>query len=84
MYIYLAVSPHSVSSVLVRHEGREHMPIYYTSKTLLSAETRYLPLEKLAGALVIAARKLQPYFQAHKIIVLTEYPLRALFRKADL
>lgn len=84
LYLYLAVSPHSVSSVLVRQEGREHMPIYYTSKTLLSAETRYLPLEKLAFALVIAARKLQPYFQAHKIVVLTEYPLKTLLRKADL
>ena len=33
-------------------------------------------MEKLAFALVTAARKLKPYFQAHTIIVLTEKPLK--------
>ena len=33
-------------------------------------------MEKLAFALVTAARKLKPYFQAHTIIVLTDLPLR--------
>ena len=33
-------------------------------------------MEKLAFALVIAARRLKPYFQAHIIIVLTDKPLR--------
>lgn len=33
-------------------------------------------MEKLAFALVIAARRLKPYFQAHTIIVLTDKPLK--------
>ena len=33
-------------------------------------------MEKLAFALVIAARRLKPYFQAHTIVVLTDKPLR--------
>ena len=33
-------------------------------------------MEKLAFALVTAARKLKPYFQAHAMIVLTNKPLR--------
>ena len=33
-------------------------------------------MEKLAFALVTAARKLKPHFQAHTIIVLTDQPLR--------
>ena len=33
-------------------------------------------MEKLAFALVMAARKLKPYFQAHTIIVLTDQPLK--------
>ena len=36
----------------------------------------YPPMKKLAFALVIAARKLKPYFQAHTVVVLTEKPLR--------
>ena len=33
-------------------------------------------MEKLAFALLIATRKLKPYFQAHTIVVLTDKPLR--------
>ena len=33
-------------------------------------------MEKLAFALVTAARKLKPYFQAYTIIVLTDQPLK--------
>ena len=33
-------------------------------------------MEKLAFALLIAARKLKPYFQAHTIVILTDKPLR--------
>ena len=33
-------------------------------------------MEKLAFALVTAAQKLKPYFQAHTIIVLTDQPLK--------
>ena len=32
-------------------------------------------MEKLAFALVTAARKLKPYFQAHTVIVLIDKPL---------
>ncbi|XP_058189244.1 uncharacterized protein LOC131306832 [Rhododendron vialii] len=35
LYLYLAVSAHAVSSALVRREGAEEKPIYFTSKTLL-------------------------------------------------
>ena len=33
-------------------------------------------MEKLAFALIIAVRRLKPYFQAHTIIVLMDKPLR--------
>ena len=33
-------------------------------------------MEKLAFALMTAARKLKPYFQAHTIIILTDQPLK--------
>ncbi|WP_161976923.1 ribonuclease H family protein, partial [Xylella fastidiosa] len=83
LILYLAVSNHAVSSVLLRIKGTEQAPIYFVSKTLLEAETRYLPLEKLVYALVIASRKLPHYFLQHPITVFTEHPLRALLRKAD-
>ena len=57
--------------------------MYYISKTLVDAETRYLPLEKLVLALVHAMRKLLHYFQAHTVYVLTEYPLQLLLKRSD-
>ena len=38
-------------------------------------EEKYPPMEKLAFALVTAARKLKPYFQAYTMVVLTNKPL---------
>ena len=55
LFLYLAVSEHSVSAVLVREDEGKQSPIYYVSKSLLDAESRYSQLEKLALALVTAA-----------------------------
>lgn len=88
LYLYLAVFEHATSSVLVQRESTEHgtdqQPIYYINKMLLPAATRYLPIEKLALTLVTAKRKLLLYFQSFTIVVITEYPLKTVLRKADL
>ena len=46
----------------------------------MGAENRYVMLEKLAYALLIAARKLRHYFQAHSITVLTDQPLKQVLQ----
>ncbi|KAL5554521.1 hypothetical protein UlMin_041922 [Ulmus minor] len=56
LILYLAVSKGAVSSALVREEEGVQWPIYYTSKSLLDAETRYPEVEKLALALIVAAQ----------------------------
>ena len=58
-------------------------PVYYISKNLVNAETRYLPMEKLVLALVHAMRKLPHYFEAPTVYVLTEYPLSSLLKRLD-
>ncbi|KAK0598758.1 hypothetical protein LWI29_037707 [Acer saccharum] len=83
LYIYLSISEAATSSVLVRQEEGVQKPIYYTSKALLPAETRYSPAKKMALALITAARKLRPYFQAHKIGVYTNYPLKLILQKPE-
>ncbi|KAL5539172.1 hypothetical protein UlMin_044785 [Ulmus minor] len=52
LILYLAISKGAVSSALVREEDGVQWPIYYTSKSLLDAETRYPEIEKLALALM--------------------------------
>ncbi len=58
LYLYLAVSPTTISSALIREEDGTQLPVYYTSKAFQGVEEKYLVMEKLALALVIAARKL--------------------------
>ena len=65
--LFLAVSDFSTSAVLIRDKDRVQHPVYYCSRALRGAEERYPKMEKLILALVIAARKLRPYFQAHTI-----------------
>ena len=74
LYLYIAVSQAAVSAALVRNDGRSQRPVYFVSRAFRGAEERYPRMEKLALALITAARKLKPYFQAHIIVVLTDQP----------
>nr|XP_023871640.1 uncharacterized protein LOC111984244 [Quercus suber] len=76
LLLYLAVSETAVSSALIREEVQIQRPVYYTSQAFQGAEARYPKIEKLAFALIVASRKLRPYFQAHPILVMTDQPLR--------
>ena len=81
--LYLVVSDFSTSTVLVRDKERVHYPVYYCSRALRRAEERYPRMEKLILALVTAARKLRPYFQAHTIEVPTKYPMKQVLHKPE-
>ena len=83
LYLYLAVTPHAVSSALIREEGRVQKPVYYTSRALRGAEGRYPLIEKLAFALITASKKLQHYFQAHIINVMTDHPFKKSLNKLE-
>ena len=82
LFMYLSVSDHAVSAMLLRDQGVQQ-PVYYINKTLVDVETRYLPLEKLVLTPVHATRKLPHYFQAYTVYVLTEYPLQSLLKRFD-
>ena len=83
LYLYLAVTPHAVSSALIREEGRMQKPVYYTNRALRGAEGRYPQIEKLAFALITTSRKLRHYFQAHVINVMTDHPLKKAMNKLE-
>ncbi|XP_075635280.1 uncharacterized protein LOC142607615 [Castanea sativa] len=76
LFLYLAVSSAAVSAALIREEDKVQRPVYFISRALRGAEERYPQMEKLAFALVTAARKLKPYFQAHTINVLIDKTLQ--------
>jgi len=63
--VYLAVSEEAVSAALVQETEGEERLVYFVSRTLHLAETRYQMIEKVALALVLTARQMRPYFQNH-------------------
>ena len=66
----------AASANLVKEEDKVQKLVYYTSRALRGTEERYPPMKKLAFALVNAARKLKPYFQAHTVVILIDKPLQ--------
>ncbi|KAL0355486.1 UNVERIFIED_CONTAM: hypothetical protein Sradi_3995500 [Sesamum radiatum] len=67
----------------LREEEGKQLPIYYVRKVLNGAEGRYTPIEKMALALVITARRLCPYFLSHPIGVKTNILLKQTLGKPD-
>ena len=72
LFLYLAVSQTAVSSALIREELKVQRLVYYMNQAFQGAKARYPRIEKMAFSLIVASRKLHPYFQAHTIFVMTD------------
>ena len=83
LFAYIVVAFYAISFVLIRVDSGIKRPVYYVSKSLNEAEVYYLPLEKAILAVVHATRKLPHYFQAHTVVVLTQFLLKSILRSAD-
>ncbi|XP_074336054.1 uncharacterized protein LOC141673222 [Apium graveolens] len=84
LFIYLSVTDHAVSGVLVKESEGVQSLVYYVSKSLVDAEIRYTSLEKLVLASTMTSTKLRNYFESHKKHVMTNFPLRNILSKPDL
>ena len=83
LFAYLAIASYAISFVLIRVDNGIQQPVYYMSKSLHEAEVHYLPLEKAILAIMHATRKLLHYFQAHTVVILTQFPLKSILRSAN-
>ncbi|MCI15838.1 maturase K, partial [Trifolium medium] len=84
LYLYLAVASEAVSATLIRETTEGQKPICFTSKALQGPENRYQLIEKVALALVNAARRLRHYFLGHTIVVRTDQPIKSLLDRPDM
>jgi ribonuclease HI len=57
--------------------------VYYVSEVLHEANTRYLEMHKLLYAVLVVSRKLRHYFQAHRVVVVTSFPLRSILHNSN-
>ena len=67
----------------VARVGTIQKPVYYVREVLHEAKARYLETHKLIYAILIASRKIRHYFQAHRVVVVTSYPLRAILHNSN-
>ena len=75
LFLYLAVSQTVVSSTLIHEESKIQQLVYYTSQAFQGTEAKYPRMEKMAFSLIVASKKLRPYFQAHAIMVMMDQPI---------
>jgi hypothetical protein len=86
LILYISATTNVVSTVLIaeREEEGQAYPVqrlvYYVREVLAYAKTRYTQPQNLLYALRIMLRKLRHYFQAHKIMVPSSFPLGKINR----
>jgi hypothetical protein len=81
LLLYISCTTHMVSTVLVverEKEGHAYLvqdPVYFISEVLGPSKIRYPQVQKLLYAVLLTARKLWHYFDDHKVIVVTKFPI---------
>jgi ribonuclease HI len=87
LLLYLSASNSVVSVVLVQEKEEEgklkQISVYFALEALSGSKLFYSELEKIAYAVVMAARKLRHYFEGHKIRVVMNHPLNDLFTNKE-
>ena len=66
---------------MIREKDRKQLLVYYVNQAFQGAETKYLRIEKIAFALIVASHKLRPYFQANPILAMTDQPIKKSMNK---
>jgi hypothetical protein len=89
LYLYITTTTQVVSAVIVVERTEEghalpvQRPVYYISEVLFETKARYLQIQKLLYAVVLAWRKLRHYFEAHPVTVVSSFPLGEIIRNPD-
>jgi len=89
LLLYIVAIDRVISTVLVvereepGHVYKVQRPVYFISEVLNESKTWYPQIHKLIYAILITSRKLKHYFDGHRIIVTTSFPLGDILRNKD-
>jgi ribonuclease HI len=89
MLLYISVTTQVVSVTLVvewEEPGRSQKvqrPVYFVSEVLSYSKMCYSQMQKLVYAMLMAKRKLQHYFDAHPITVVSKYLLGEVIQNPE-
>jgi hypothetical protein len=81
LLLYISCTTHVVSITLVVEQAEEghaypvQHPVYFISEVLGPSKKKYPQVQKLLYAILLTARKLRHYFDDHKVIVVTGFPI---------
>jgi hypothetical protein len=81
LLLYISYTTHVVSTALVVEWAKEghaysvQHPVYFISEVLGPSKIRYPQVQKLLYVVLLTARKLRHYFDDHKVIVITGFPI---------
>jgi hypothetical protein len=81
LLLYISCTTHVVSTALVVERAEEghaypvQHPVYFISEVLGPSKKKYPQVQKLLYAVLLTARKLRHYFDDHKVVVVTGFPI---------
>jgi hypothetical protein len=87
LLLYTFASQKAVSAALVVERdtdgNRRQYPVYFASEALAGSKLHYSKLEKIAYAIIKASPKLHHYFEAHRIVAISDQPLHDLLHNRE-
>jgi hypothetical protein len=87
LMLYVAASHAAVSAALVQEkqngQTKKQVLVYFVSEVLSPSKKKYIELEKVLCAVLMASRKLRHYFQTYHIIVPSSQPLKDIMRNRE-
>jgi hypothetical protein len=87
LLLYISTSHSAVSAALVLEKeikgSHRQVLVYFVSEALSSSKLFYSELKKIAYVVIMSSRKLRHYFEAHRIVVVTNQQLHYLFNNRE-
>jgi hypothetical protein len=89
LLLYISCTTHVVSAASIVERAEEghaypvQHPVYFISEVLEPSKKKYPQVQKLLSVVLLTARKLCHYFDDHKVIVVTGFPIEDILHNKE-